>query len=357
MPAGVPLSTLLSWLLVAYTVELDNEFERRMLSPGSYRAFRVSLVMWENFLRFVGPDGTPVRDVPALAGLTSKLHAYLALERWGYVTVDGTGTDRVVRPTRTGLRAIETWPPLPALVDERWRERFGEAAVAELRRRLEAVVDALGVDRPRYLPVVGYGMSVEVPPAERRRASADLGAGLSAPLSLVLLELTAEFEREADVSLPFYADVLRVIDEDGTPVPDLPVLSGVSREAMSIAVGGLERRGRVVVEPDPASARGRRVRLTARGRAVRDRSAPLLAEVEARWRTRFGADAIDGLRAALEGIACQGARLAEGLVPPADGWRAGRPYSTRMAAWLEDCPARLPHQPMVTHRGGWPDGS
>ena len=46
-----PLSALLSQILVAYTVELDCEFERRMLQTQS-RSTRLSLVIWLNVLQF-----------------------------------------------------------------------------------------------------------------------------------------------------------------------------------------------------------------------------------------------------------------------------------------------------------------
>ena len=61
---GVPLTTPLSQLLVAFTIELDNDFESRMAAAAPGR-FRVSLVMWSIFLRLVG-DGITVRDLGEL---------------------------------------------------------------------------------------------------------------------------------------------------------------------------------------------------------------------------------------------------------------------------------------------------
>ena len=51
------------------------------------------------------------------------------------------------------------------------------------------------------------------------------------------------------------------------------------------------------------------------------------------------------------------ARLARGLEPYDGGWRASAAYRTQTEAVLDDPIARLPHYPMVLHRGGWPDGS
>jgi hypothetical protein len=50
-------------------------------------------------------------------------------------------------------------------------------------------------------------------------------------------------------------------------------------------------------------------------------------------------------------------RLALGLRPYPDGWRARGPYLRQTTAVLNDPAAALPHYPMVLHRGGWPDGS
>ena len=43
--SGRPLSALLSQVLVAFTVEFDNEFERQMAEAG-YPGARLSLVVW-----------------------------------------------------------------------------------------------------------------------------------------------------------------------------------------------------------------------------------------------------------------------------------------------------------------------
>ena len=62
MSAGVPLSTLFSHALVAFTIEFDNEFERRFAQAGG-GARVASLVMWSKFMRFVG-DGVADGELP-----------------------------------------------------------------------------------------------------------------------------------------------------------------------------------------------------------------------------------------------------------------------------------------------------
>jgi hypothetical protein len=62
-----PLSALLSQILVAYTVELDGEFERRMLQTPS-RGARLSLVIWLNMLRFLAAGPVTLRAFPRADG-------------------------------------------------------------------------------------------------------------------------------------------------------------------------------------------------------------------------------------------------------------------------------------------------
>jgi hypothetical protein len=60
----LPLSALLSQVLVAFTVECDNEFERQMphrtsnygSTAGRDAPWLVSMAMWWTCMRFVGED-------------------------------------------------------------------------------------------------------------------------------------------------------------------------------------------------------------------------------------------------------------------------------------------------------------
>jgi hypothetical protein len=126
-------------------------------------------------------------------------------------------------------------------------------------------------------------------------------------------------------------------------------------------LAGLQRWGYVTVGPDPAASRGKVIRLTPRGRSAQEEYLRLLDAVEQRWRARFGPAAIDTLRRSLLSVTGQRddgrPRLALGLRPYPDGWRARGPYLRQTTAVLNDPGAALPHYPMVLHRGGWPDGS
>ena len=160
----------------------------------------------------------------------------------------------------------------------------------------------------------------------------------------MLLAFALEFERESDLSLAISANVLRVLNENGVRVRDLPLLTGVSKESISMAMGILQKKSLALVErvePEPTGSRAKVARLTPKGRKAQEAYQRLLGMIEERWQGRFGKENIRALQELLE-------RLAGGprLEPYPDGWRASVPK-----------PSTLPHYPMVLHRGGFPDGS
>jgi hypothetical protein len=338
----LPVTMRLSQALVAYTIELDNEFEHRMPhrttrhgssgrgSNGLAAAapWLVSAAMWFNCMRYVDDDGITVAELERRAGTGTNLDG---MRRWGYVTVE---PGDVLLRTPAGKRAQEVWRPLFAEVDERWQARFGPA-VDRLRRTLAPLADA---GLPDCLPILRYGMVGQ--PAERTPAGEDGPAlPLVTLLSRVTLAVTREFERESDVSLAVSANVLRVLGEQAVRVRDLPGLTGVSREAVDGSVALLAKRRQAVIEPAPD--RGRQVRLTPTGQAAHDATLSLLANAERRAGVaELGAELTEVL------MPMSGEALWEGLQPYPDGWRS----EVRK-------PSTLPHYPMLLHRGAFPDGS
>src|SRR5438046_8283412 len=75
---------------------------------------------------------------------------------------------------------------------------------------------------------------------------------LAAWLSQALLTFTLEYEEESPRTLAISADVVCALPAEGVPLRDLPARSGVSKEAITAAVGFLQREGYAVVESDPA---------------------------------------------------------------------------------------------------------
>jgi hypothetical protein len=159
-----------------------------------------------------------------------------------------------------------------------------------------------------------------------------------------------EYERESAPSLGVSANLLRVLDTEGTRLRDLPQLTGISSEAVSWALGILVRGHLAVTAPDPAASRGKIARLVARGVDAQCVYLESRATVEQRWRERFTDGIIGPLRHALEALAVGPG----GGPPPLFG--AIEPYPDNWRASVRR-PVILPHYPMVLHRGGYPDGS
>jgi hypothetical protein len=370
MPDRLPLPSLISRLLVAFTIEFDNEFEHhmphktalfgeagpepRLSSTGGpmRRTWLVSLAMWSNGMRFVPPDGVPLASVE---GLGANLPG---LQRWGYLRPDPPGErqrDQVLKPTRAGRYAQAIWERLEGAIERRWEQRFGADLVAELRT---ALADAIGQPErnlPLFLPMVGYGNGMRtsfVSPTDEQLAAAGESAGLGLPalLSRALILVTLDYERESPLSLPVSADILPAIGADTVRLRDLPLRAGVSKEAVSAATGFLQRTGFAVADPGPA------VRLTDRGLTALNAHEELLRAAERRWADRCGVAPIERLRGCVLRFA-EGPGLELGLRPHPDGWRAQGRYKAQTEAVLADPWTALPAHPMVLHRGGFPDGS
>jgi DNA-binding MarR family transcriptional regulator len=147
----LPLSALLSQVLVAFTIECDNEFERRMphrtsnygSTAGQGTPWLVSMAMWWTCMRFVGKDGITVAELARRARTGTNLPGML---RWGYISVEPDPADARPRPPRSdwvihatpaGRRAQELWRPLTGVIEARWAARFGADELANLRESLQ----------------------------------------------------------------------------------------------------------------------------------------------------------------------------------------------------------------------------
>jgi hypothetical protein len=324
-PDRLPVPALLSRALVAYTIEFDNAFEARMPhrttrygAPGGRDApWLVSLAMWASCMRYVDERGIPPKQLTAQAQMRTNLPGMV---RWGYVRKDG----ELLRATRAGMLARSIWEPLAAEIDERWNRRFGFSATA-LRAALAGAAEHIDVALPDAMPILGYGLkSTPAARGQRDRSEDTTALPLVTLLSRILLALTLDYERSEGLSLGIAANVLRLIPGDGIAVRELPARSGVSKEAIAMAVGFLERERYVRHD-------GRMLSRTELGDGARERYERYA------WKLNDGA-----VRTSLEALE---PHLLQGLATPPGGWREKRATSV------------LPHQPMVLHRGGFPDGS
>jgi hypothetical protein len=82
VPSQVPLPTLLSWAWIAHTIEVDNAFEAASRDRVG-RAFRISLPMWTNGLRFIEEDGTTVAALRESAHAGCNIGGRRSRRGWG----------------------------------------------------------------------------------------------------------------------------------------------------------------------------------------------------------------------------------------------------------------------------------
>jgi len=284
MPSGTirPLSALLSQVLVAFTLELDNEFEKQMRESG-YAGAALSVVIWSTLMRFLAGASPSVRNLAAQSLSSGKWLKFElgCLERWSLVTLeadpaddrpvairshrlggrllrDGWGSGRgirsdwIVRPSAKGRRAIEIWPPLFDEIERRWLARFGPDDIETLRRSLEDIAAQIDLDLPHGLPGLG-----DLDTTYKARSTKTLSTNdgvpqpLSALLSQLLLAFTLDFQRESRVPLWLCANTLRVLSDQPIPESEIPHLTGCSPETSGI---GWQIKPFIVVESAPTRA-------------------------------------------------------------------------------------------------------
>jgi DNA-binding MarR family transcriptional regulator len=386
MNADAPLPTLLSQLLVAYTIEFDDAYEERVphfttvgryAGIGPQSVWLVSMAMWSDFMRHVPDEGVTIAHLGALARkpTASMKSTFGGMERWNYVrparsagattsrrpgfgSAKGVRDEWLVMPTSPGKRAQEIWKPLGAEIDGRWEKRFGKAAIAALRASLRKLPGASDGGLPRYVAVVGpqNGFASKIVRADAAKDDS-AGADLSVLLSRVLLTFTLEYESEASVSLPLAANLLRSLEEGPVRVGELMIRTGLAKEGVDGSLSVLSKRGLVMVEPTAKDGKGKSARLTEPGVAAVDEYKQGVTELERSWTRKLGAGVVDDVRTSLSAIVAHPTGLAETVTPHEGGWRTHKVYAERTAAFIAKPAEALPWHPMVSHRGGYPDGA
>ncbi|MGA4684006.1 MarR family winged helix-turn-helix transcriptional regulator [Micromonospora sp. AB353] len=106
-------------------------------------------------------------------------------------------------------------------------------------------------------------------------------------------DLHAELARQGHPELrPAHGFVLQAIGPAGTTASDLGQRLGVSKQAAGKTVDRLVALGYLERVDDPADARRRLVRMTAKGRDGLHRSAVIFDELRDRWAATLGADRV-----------------------------------------------------------------
>jgi hypothetical protein len=138
-PEALPLSALLSRVLLAFALEYERE-------AG------LALAVAANVLRVLGSEGTRLRDLPVLTGTSKEsvrwalgilIRGDLAAEEPDPAASRG----KVARLTQRGLDAQHLYHELTGTIERRWHDRFTPGATGALRASLEP----LAVGQPPVL--------------------------------------------------------------------------------------------------------------------------------------------------------------------------------------------------------------
>jgi DNA-binding MarR family transcriptional regulator len=350
LPSARPLLALLSQILVAYTVELDNAFEHRMGLAG-YPGALLSLVMWSNLMRFLVDGEISVRDLAAQALAPDEdIKLELGcLERWGFVMLqpdvgderpisrrvhrlkgrllrDGWGSGRGIRSgwrvclTEKGQKAAEIWRSLVPEIEDRWSARFGHNQLDGLRKALAAVAAQFDLQLPGGVPLQ-WNATPSYPKASGPRTIPEL---LPVLLSQLLLVLTIEFNSDSRCPLWLCANTLRVLEPAPVRLSDIVRLSGASRASGDI---GWQVRPFVIVETDQGTKRGKVARLSPLGLEAMESYRARVRQIENRCQERFGREVFQAIRSGLlnlfEARRDDRLLLSDGLIPAEGTMRAG----------------------------------
>ena len=365
MKARLPLSAMLSQAFVAFTIEFDNEFEHQVphrttnhgFTPGYARApWLVSMAMWTRYMRYVPLEGVTAGQLGATLDISKKdLQMWLIRlgQWWSYLSFQPAlerGSSKrlpaqtMVLPTSGGRKAIEVWSTLTPIIEQRWRERFGDKEVSTLKQTLQEIAGQLDSSLAQHLEV---RKRKKISPTSQTKQNLSHDIALPELLERLLLAFASDFDQRSSAPLSACANVLRVLPDEGMRFRDLPQRTHLSADGVDAATRELLRGRWAVLQ---SANRSKALVPTATGRLARDQYATLDADVEEDWGARFGVALLKRLRTSLEDLCKKEAsgesRLLRGIAPYSDGWRSAAPPL-----------GGLPYFPMITHRGGFPDGS
>ena len=128
-PEALPLSALLSRVLLAFALEYERE-------AG------LSLAVAANVLRVLGSEGTRLRELPALTGTsTESVRWALGILTRGDLAAEepdpAASRGKVARLTPRGLDAQHLYHELTETIERRWHDHFTPGVTGALRTSLE----------------------------------------------------------------------------------------------------------------------------------------------------------------------------------------------------------------------------
>jgi DNA-binding MarR family transcriptional regulator len=100
------------------------------------------------------------------------------------------------------------------------------------------------------------------------------------------------------------------IEADGMRLTELAERAGMTKQAVGEAVSDLERLGYAERIADPSDGRAKIIRLTGKGSAAQRAAFAIIADLEAEWVERFGAERVEQMRSLLIDIVARTPALA-----------------------------------------------
>ena len=145
-PAELPLSALLSRVLLSFAVEYERE-------AG------LALAIGANVLRVLGAEGTRLRDLPAPTGTSKEAVSWaLGILTRGELAAEepdpAASRGKVARLIPRGLHAQRVYHELAGAIERRWHERFSRDVTDALRTCLEPL--AAGDPPPLFEGIQPY---------------------------------------------------------------------------------------------------------------------------------------------------------------------------------------------------------
>jgi hypothetical protein len=256
------------------------------------------LAMWADLLRVVPDRGALQRDLLALAHVSPRSMNVLVskADRLGLVTTEPAPKGGpVVRRTKAGDDACRAWERRLTVVETRWRREHG---TEPLESALRDLLGGLDMGLPwLLLPYGPADNSASVGPPTTRDQSPD-ELPLLALLSQVLAAFTLAYESHHGWMLSMMSTAFDGFPDDGMPMSDVHPFAGVKGNGKTLH----ERHGIVTVDADPDQPKRKIVRLTDKGRRLRDRHRPVIDVVERERAGRHGPEDLAAVRRTLEEV-------------------------------------------------------
>lgn len=130
-----------------------------------------------------------------------------------------------------------------------------------------------------------------------------IGALLRVPYQATVTRVAAALNAAGfDDLRPAHLAVFQQIERGGLRLTELAERAQITKQSMGYLVDYLEARGYVERATDPSDGRAKLIRLTERGREVERVARASLAQLEADWSARLGAERFAALRQTLRDL-------------------------------------------------------